>query len=236
MRRWLGWTLGALLALSAEPGRLAAQATGDSSDELARVLPVEVAQRVLLRIDETRARGLPSVVLRHRALELVAKGVAPERVARAVDDEAAALDWGRQALLAGGRANPTDDEIAAAGTALRRGVDGNLVSGLATSAPSGRSLAVPLLVIASLVDRGLGADAALRRVLARLATRASDQQLEMLAAEGGRRGDEPPSPAGPDVAATKRPNDLGGPAVVPASTIKRNHPVVPSRPPAQTHP
>jgi len=100
------------------------------------------------------------------------------------------------------------------------GVDGAAVSALAQSAPSGRSLAVPLFVIGSLVDRGLPSDEALRRVLERLQARAADADLERLpeqvttrgrpAGVGGGRpagvGGGPPAGVGGG-----RPTGVGGP-------------------------
>src|SRR5438046_5284769 len=75
------------------------------------------------------------------------------------------------------------DEIESGAEALRKGVDGGKVSALAKSAPSGRSLAVPLYVIGSLVDRGLASQDALERVEQRLKARASDHDLEQMPAE-----------------------------------------------------
>lgn len=95
-------------------------------------------------------------------------------------------------------------------------MDGHQVSQLARSAPSGRSLAVPLFVISSLVDRGLPSDEALRRVLARLEARASDAQLEGLAAAPG-HADQPGKLTGLDMAETRRPAEAGRPAWVPVN-------------------
>jgi hypothetical protein len=60
---------------------------------------------------------------------------------------------------------------------MRMGVDGATVSELARSGPSGRGLAVPLLVIGALAERGLPSDDALAAVRDRLAARADDAEL-----------------------------------------------------------
>jgi len=93
-------------------------------------------------------------------------------------------------------------------------VDGAQVSALAKSAPSGRSLAVPLFVIGSMMDRGLPADAALARVEAKLKARASDRDLEKMPSElpaqaNTAHGNEP-AETGRALADTKRPGSAAG--------------------------
>ena len=109
---------------------------------------------------------------------------------------------------------PAGDEVEAGAEAMRKGVDGAKVSELAKSAPSGRSLAVPLYVIGSLVDRGLASSDALARVEQRLMARASDHDLEQLPAElpaqaVAGRGNKP-AETGRDLAGTKRPGSPAG--------------------------
>lgn len=225
------------LCLASVP--LSAQARSeDVSSKLARVLPDGTADQILRRIDDARARGLPAAALAAHALELSAKGVAPDRVAQAVDDQAGWLEAGRAALTAGGRENAREDEIDAAATALSKGVDGRALSDLARLAPSSRSLALPLLVISSLVDRGLPADYALRQVLARVEARASDQQLERLADARSVIGTQAPASLNAkDLAASRRP-DLGRPGLVPTgAVITGNRPMAtPPRPPGVAKP
>ena len=63
------------------------------------------------------------------------------------------------------------------------GVDGADVAELARSGPPGRSLAVPLLVMGGLAQRGLPSDQALDAVRERLAASAPD--VELLGTFGG---------------------------------------------------
>jgi len=225
---------GALLLSSQAAGPLRAQApTRAVAVRLSRLLPGDVAEEVALRIETARAGGLPGDALTARALELAAKGLAPERVAQAIDQEAGYLEAARGALIAAGRTNLLPDEIDAGATALRKGVGGRGVSDLARLTPSSRSLAVPLLVVSSLVDRGLPADNALRQVLARIEASASDQQLERLADGPGVTTLQAPSGLnGKDVAANRRP-DVGRPDMLPTSAAtKGNRPAAtPPRPP-----
>jgi hypothetical protein len=97
---------------------------------------------------------------------------------------------------------------------MRKGVDGAKVSALAKSAPSGRSLAVPLYVIGSLVDRGLPSDDALARVEQKLKARASDHDLEQMPTELPPQAvtgqGNKPAETGRDLAGTKRPGSAAG--------------------------
>lgn len=152
----------------------------DPAGQLRAVLPVEVAELVLQKIAEARAQQLPAGVLEDRALELAAKGAAPADILREIELRHAELAAAREALRHGGRESPTDEEIDAGATALGRGVGGAAVSELAKSAPSERSVAVPLFVIASLVNRGLPADNAVAAVQVWLQRHATDTELQEL--------------------------------------------------------
>ncbi|MGH7629577.1 MAG: hypothetical protein ACREOF_09310 [Gemmatimonadales bacterium] len=186
----------------------------DPSSRLTEVLPPEVAEKVLQHIADARARELPAAALEHRALEAAAKGAAPADIERAVAEQRLAMARGKAALERGGRPEPTADEVNAAGTALRKGVDGGEISELAKSAPSGRSLAVPLAVITSLADRGLPSDEALQRVLARLEARATDNELQELPEQAGAGQAHRPELTGQGLADTKRPDGAGPPVSI----------------------
>lgn len=221
------------VAISQTPG-------ADPSARLQALLPADVAARVLERIAAARAQGLPARAVEHRALELTAKGVPPARVELGVNTFANALAQGHTALAQGGVTQPSDAETEAAATALGEGIDGAAVSALARSAPSGRSLAVPLYVLAGLVDRGLPADQALARVQAELAARASDAQLAAATQPAGK----PATPgASPPVtgAGFGTPGSPGRPSGVPSgppSWVPANggHGGRPTDTPAPSHP
>lgn len=150
---------------------LAAQSpSAEVSERLRTVLPAAVAERVLARIDEARAQQLPAKALERRALELAAKGVAAADIETGIARHANRLGAARAALVQGGRTAPADEETEAAELVIRHGA-GNAISALAQSAPSGQSLAVPLFVLAGLMDRGLPSDQAIARVHAALAER-----------------------------------------------------------------
>lgn len=184
---------------------LAAQTPAhDPSTRLREVLPADVAERVLARIADARSHELPADALEQRALKFAAKGVAPDAIERAVSEQADRMAAANSALEEARGQKPSSDEVEAGAEAMRQGIDGAGLSALARSAPSGRSLAVPLYVLGSLSARGLPSDEALDRVRSRLAARATDAELEDLPeqAAAAERGNRPAS-VGRDLAATK---------------------------------
>jgi len=214
-------TIGASLLIA---GTAAAQNANDPSARLREVLPADVAQKVLATIADARAQGLPARALEQRALKFAAKGVEPNLIATSIQQQEDRMEKAKDALDGVRKGRSSDDEVEAGAEALRQGVDGSAVSALAKSAPSGRSLAVPLFVIGSLVDRGLPSDQALARVLAKLQARASDRELEDVSeglgpsngnrpATAGRPADNP----GKALGQTKAPGAAGPPPGVPAN-------------------
>ena len=151
------------------------------------------------------------------------------------------MDIARGALASARASAPAGDEIDAGAEAIRKGVDGSSISFLAKSAPSGRSLAVPLFVIGSLTDRGLSSDDALQRVLARLKARASDSDLESMPGELPSRASnaqgKPAGSTGRDFgqshkpASAGRPATAGPPAGVPGNGGVKSNPGQSHRPP-----
>ncbi len=145
-------------------------------ERLQASLPAEISAQVLERIEEARARELPEDAVLTLALQGVAKGRSADEILDAVEELGADMSAAREAVVRGGDA-PAEGEIEAATAAMRMGVDGDAVSELAGSRPSGRSLAVALLVVGGLVERGLSADDAIASVRNRLETDATDGEL-----------------------------------------------------------
>lgn len=215
-----------VLASVAMAPTLGAQAM-DPATRLREVLPPAIAEQVLATIAQARDGQLPAaavVALENRALKFASRGVAPEQVARAVAEHASRMQTARGAIETGRGRPAGGDEIDAGAEAMRQGVDGSAVSALAKSAPSGRSLAVPLFVVGSLVERGLPADQALARVQERLVARASDGDLERMAREQQRGR---PEGVGPGMRPTDRPGATGRPENVPATGARPTPPVTP---------
>ena len=177
-----------LIALVVGATRAGAQAP-DPAVRLRQVLPPDVAARVIARAEQATQQHLPGRALEERALKFAARGVSSAAIEKAVTEQAQRMTQA-QVVLRGARADaPSKDEIDAGAEALREGVDAASVAALARSAPSGRSLSVPLLVVGDLTTRGLPADQALETVLARLKARATDADLERLPDESSAAAD-----------------------------------------------
>ncbi|HTI62031.1 MAG TPA: hypothetical protein VL524_00885 [Gemmatimonadaceae bacterium] len=198
---------GAMLALRVAGAQTPAN---DPSARLREVLPSDVATRVLEKIAEARAHDLPAQALENRALKFAAKGVDPKDIEQSIDQQLNRMEVARDSLRSARGKQPSGDEVDAAADAMRKGLDGSQISALAKSAPSGRSLVVPLYVLGSLLDRGLPSDAALQKVKDRLAARASDTDLEQLPAQAGKG--QRPAETGQALAETKRPGSAPGAA------------------------
>ena len=172
------------LAVSASAVVLGAQTPAtDATTRLKQVLPADVATRVLAVIARARSRDVPTEPLENRALKFAARGVRPDSIERSVADHETRMELAKDVLTKARGHRPADDEIEAGADALRKGLTGAGVEELARSAPSGRSLAVPLYVVGGLLDRGLSSNAALQRVTERLSARDSDRDLEKLSTE-----------------------------------------------------
>jgi hypothetical protein len=185
---------------------------GDPAARLREVLPADVAERVLARIAEARARDLPAVVLERRALKFAARGVDPVAIEKSVSEHADRMQQAKGALEAARNRRAESDELDAGADAVRKGVSGASLSALARAAPSGRSLAVPLYVLGSLLDRGLPAAEAIERVQARLTARATDAEFQNMAMEpaGASRANSAPGLSGSGRALGR--SDQGPPA------------------------
>ncbi len=217
----------------------------DASTRLKQVLPADVAARVLAVIAKARSRELPAEALENRALKFAARGIRPDSIERSVVEQEARMEVAKDLLETARGQKAVDDEIEAAAEALRKGAHGAKVSALAKSAPKDRSLAVPLYVVGSLLDRGLNSDDALARVSDRLKARASDRDLESLPSEvpvpSAAAQTHRPTETGRALAETKRAaggspgNGAGGgpPASVPGNggaKAKPNNPRKPTPP------
>ncbi len=182
----------------------------ESEDRLDAVLPAAEAERVQLLLTSARERGVEAP-LGLFVREMLAKGVTPELVVEGTERRAEEFSRAAVALAHARSDEPSDEEIVAGAESMRRGVSGEAIAELASSAPSGRSLAVPLLVLAELVDRGLPADAAIDHVRERLLARATDTELRAEPARV-RSQARPTTPPGLSVAAAARGSNARIPA------------------------
>lgn len=191
MTRKLAWIGGAILLLST--GRALAQAPEDSKARLLRILPNDASRQVIQTLEEAERHGLPVAILQRRILELSAKGVAADRIVEAIAKYSDRFKLALTVLKTGRSAEPTGEEIDAGATALRSGMDSATLADFARSAPSDRSIALPLLMVASLADRNVALEAAMDEILTGLRLGKSDEQLATLASAENSGGDQPVS-------------------------------------------
>jgi hypothetical protein len=199
-----------------------AQTANDPSAQLRKVLPAKVADHVLATIADARSHSLPAKALEQQALRLANKGTKPEDVEKSIDKSAENMKKAKAALEKGGR-KPTSDEVVAGSELVGRGVNGSDISNFAKTAPHDRSLAVPLYVTASLMNRGLKSDAALERVHTRLMQKATDRQLT---AEANATSENRPATANKEGGLAHRPVT---PAVVSRPVTPPSRPATPGR-------
>lgn len=155
----------ALLVTLAVPAGVMAQT--EPADQLLERLPPEMATRVAEIVANAGSRGLPEQPLANLALEGIAKGRSADEVLAAVQTMVGDMGRAADAIRAGGRP-PADGDVEAAATAMRMGVDAASIREVARTQASGASLAVPMVVLGNLMERGLPSDAALARVNAGL--------------------------------------------------------------------
>ena len=132
------------------PGWLAAQ---EPSLE-GRLDPATRAE-VLAIVDSARADGIPTRPLLNKALEGAGRGAESERILWAVRGLAVRLETARDVL----GYQSTEPELVAGAGALYAGVPPASLAELREAVP-GASVALPLVVLADMVDRGVPTDTA----------------------------------------------------------------------------
>ena len=148
------------LGLLVAGGPLAAQVTADAAGHSvdprleARLSP-EAKGPVRTIIDSARARGLPVEPLVQMALEGASRGADASRIVRAVGSLAERMSTARAVLGAGS----TETELVAAAGAITLGIPNATLRDLRRAQPD-RSVALPLVVLADIVQRGVPIDTA----------------------------------------------------------------------------
>ncbi|HEU4649213.1 MAG TPA: hypothetical protein VFS33_09150 [Gemmatimonadales bacterium] len=161
--------VGSALLLAAAPRTASAQ-----DPRLRARLEAPTAVAVQAVIDSAAAAGLPTEPLALRALEGASRGADGARIVDAVRSLAARMETARRAL---GR-SVTEPELVAAAGALYRGVQPNTLERLRRTG-RGRTLTVPLVVLADLLERGVPAKVA-SDCVERLMPMADDTSLLVL--------------------------------------------------------
>src|SRR5688500_13831717 len=126
--------------------------------------------------DSARAAGLPWEPLYSKAEEGVLKGADDARIVAAVRTLLSRLAEARGALGAA----PSDAEVVAGASALHAGVPASTLRRLRETQPAAMSLAMPLVVMADLITRGVPAETAATSVGALVSRHAADTDYRVL--------------------------------------------------------
>jgi len=231
-RMYLGMlaTLTFLAAAPANAQDAPASKAYDPSPRLQEALPKSIRDQVLAVIAEARSRGLPAQALERTALKGAARNVPPAEIERAVVAQSQRLERVQEALSRVPNRPVSDDEIEAGAEAVRNGVDMSSLVELATGAPSGRSLAVPMHVLGLLIARDVPAKDALAAIRSELEARAADAEIARLPERVTERPAGKPALTGRELAGTKTPGGGTPPAGVPANGGADVRPTVPTPP------
>jgi RNA polymerase sigma factor (sigma-70 family) len=171
-----------VIALGSNDPAVVEDASG-ARTRLKKVLPHDVADRMLTRIASLKEQGGPAGTLEQRALELATKKVTAKEIERAIAADADRLVRSRRLLSATPHNPPSAREVIAGAEVLRRGGDSAAVLDISRAVPARRSVGVPLEVVAQLVAGGMNAEEAAEKVHTRLHNDASDAALERWADE-----------------------------------------------------
>lgn len=144
------------------------------------ILSAEAQAKVDADLRTARERRLPEEPIRRRVAEGEAKGAADARIVAASGETLAQLEASSDAMVRGGRRDPSDAEVARGAQLIARGYTSAQIEAVARRAPSDRSLVVAFETLASLRARGASTDRAVAQVQSRLAARASDAEIRQL--------------------------------------------------------
>ncbi len=174
------------LAAQDPPGAAAGTEAGEQPDPRAqaqRVLSPEVFQRVDVEATALERSGIPAAILYRKALEGAAKRVPDDRLVPGVLQYAERLRAARTALAADPLAPVAVDVplLVAGADALQRGVSPELLGRLGQD--GGERTPVSVLVLADLVETGIGDDRALGLVREAVLARTREQRMLEIPAE-----------------------------------------------------
>ena len=140
----------------------ATRVAGAQSEKLAGRFPPATEQQLRAIVDSAQHARIPSGPLVQRALEGAARAIEPARIVSAVRALHDRLVVARRAL--GDGANET--ELVAAASALYVGVSPDTLATLRREHRGARSIALPLIVLADMVQQGVPRDTATGIILA----------------------------------------------------------------------
>ena len=144
-------------------------------------LSAESQSKVDANIRAAREHKLPEKPIRDRVAEGQAKGASEAEIVAASGRMFVDLQTSYDAMVRGGHAQPSAEEVTRGSQLLARGYTSANIEAVAHNAPSDRSLVVAFETLTSLQARGVPTARAVAQVENRLSARASDLDLRGLA-------------------------------------------------------
>ena len=178
-----------MLALAVMPELAAAQTTvaaNASAKAEARFTPpahwsASGKAKLAAMYDTCEMKGVPREPVAKRVAEGEAKGASEASILAAAGKVRMHLEESHEAMVAAGRAKPTDEETERGAQLMEHGMTKAQVETVTKHTPSDRSLVVAFDVLSRLTARGVPVSNALAQVTAKLDARASDDAILSLA-------------------------------------------------------
>ena len=164
----------------------AASATADASASASTEFraPAAFSAKGKAELDEMFAEAkehhVPREPMAHRVAEGHAKGASETAIIKSTGKVKANLEATQEAMIAGGRMHPDDEEIERGESAMERGVTKAQIQAIANSTSGDRSLVVAFDVLAKLAAKGVPVGQAVAQVQSNVSKGASDAALTAL--------------------------------------------------------
>jgi len=152
---------------------------------------------------EAKEHHVPREPIAHRVEEGRAKGASEAAIILSAGRVKANLEATQEAMIAGGRSHPSDEECARGAAAMERGVTKAQIQVIAHSTHGDRSLVVAFDVLEKLTLNGVPVEQAVAQVQAKVSSGASDASLTSLVTASAAGNGANAAAAGNATAATK---------------------------------
>jgi len=134
---------------------------------------------------EAKEHHVPREPMARRVDEGRAKGASEEAIIASAGKVKVREEGTQEAMIAGGRKHPSDEETERGASAMERGVTKAQITAIAKSSKSDRSLVVAFDVLAKLAARGVPVGQAVAQVQSNITSGASDAALSALVTTSG---------------------------------------------------
>jgi hypothetical protein len=145
-------------------------------------LSVEGRTQAEAAFQQARQDSVPEHPIVAAMLEAQAKGATEQQILTVQQQTEARLKASKEALVHGGRSQPSDEEVSRGAHVLARGATQAQLEGMTRRCSSDRSLVVAFETLAELTARGVPVSSAVAEVGAQLDAHASDDALRSLGA------------------------------------------------------